>query len=194
MAILSSSKPFLLALGLTAAASASLAENIQVKTGLWAGTSVTTVNGKTLQMPNMGNGPAAQEWQRMQQAAKQFGLPEGGTPSLSCERKGSYDGREMLAKEKTGSDCKFDLLEQRRDGARFSLQCKMPQGGTSTGKGEVTILNGTEARITATSRAEVQGQVLNLEWKSVSKWIGADCAHPPAGIDPSWVENDDAGQ
>jgi len=58
----------------------------------------------------------------------------------------------------------------------------------------VTILNGgTEARMTMSSRADIQGKPLNVEMKSVSKWIGADCAHPPAGIDPSWVDRDTEG-
>jgi len=178
-------------LGLLAAAAAR-AENVQVKPGLWAQSNITTVNGKQMQMPNLGAG--AQEYQRIQQAAKQIGLPEGGIPSLSCERKGSYDARELLAKEKMASECKFDVLDQRRDGARFSLRCQMPQGGVSQGSGEVTILNGgTEARMTMSSRADIQGKPLNVEMKSVSKWIGADCAHPPAGIDPSWVDRDTEG-
>jgi len=133
------------------------------------------------------------EYQRIQQAAKQLGLPEGGIPSLTCEHKGSFDAREMLAKEKMASECKVDVLDQRRDGARFSLHCQMPQGGTSQGSGELTILNGgTEARMSVSSRGEVMGKPLNVEMKGVSKWIGADCAHPPAGIDPGWVENEDA--
>jgi hypothetical protein len=185
----SSSKNRLLLAAACLAAAAAHAEPTQVKPGLWAQAVSTTVNGKPLKMPNMGDGPAAQEWKRIQQAMKQFGLPEGWQPGLSCQRESSVDARDLIAKDKMASGCKFDVLEQRRDGGRFSMRCQLPEG-VSQGSGEVTVTNGTEARFDSRSRMETGGQAVSLETKVVSKWVGPDCAHPPAGIDPSWVQQD----
>jgi hypothetical protein len=184
-----SNKPFLLAAALLAAASVSQAEPVQVKPGVWAFAVTTTINGRPLPMPALGDGPAAQEWRRMQQLVKQFGLPEGGHPGLACQRESAIDVRQLIAKDELASKCKIDLLEQRRDGGRFSLNCQSADG-VAQGKGEATVINGTEARVSATSHAVMHGQALDMETRTVSKWVGPDCQHPPAGIDPSWIQSD----
>jgi hypothetical protein len=190
MNFISPRKSLVLALGLLSATSATFADTLQVRQGLWVSSTIITLNGQPMEMPDMGGGAAGQEWQRMQQVAKQLGLPPSGMVSFNCERKGVYDLREELAKQNKDATCKIDLLDQRRDGARFAMHCQSPQYGASEGKGEATVLNGTEARYAMTGHAVVMGKPMNTEIKSVDKWIGADCAHPPAGIDPSWVDRD----
>lgn len=167
------------------------AQTIEARPGLWAEAHVSTLNGK--RMPSILDIQGAlkpQERAAIVNAMNQLGLPAGWAPALSCASTSSYDVQ-ALAKSAGDGACTVSIIEQRRDGARFAVSCTGQLNGK--GQGEVKVLNQVQAESRYSMDGTYQGQPVKFEQKSQSKWIGADCSHPPQGIDPSWLKQGNAG-
>ena len=161
---------------------------------MWATANQTLINGK--KVPGLldikGGGIDPQQRQAMVQAMQQLGLPAGWSPNLSCETATQVSVQEQLRKAKM-EGCQVDVTEQRLDSLKFKLACTPKAGanelgaGALQGTGEVTGIGSSEVKMGYRAQTTVQGKPWRFDSESVSKWVGADCKRPPAGVDPAWV-------
>jgi len=177
---------------LAAGATAALAQTYPARPGLWASAHQATMDGKKLPgQLDIKGGMSPQQRQAIIQAMAQLGLPAGWSPSLSCETATQVSVQETLRKAQMDG-CKVNVTDQRSDSLRFKMSCTPTAGqgahmGPMSGTGEVTGIGGQEVKMGTRIQASIQGRMVNYESQTVSKWVGADCKHPPAGLDPSMV-------
>jgi len=173
--------PCIAALG---AATAS-AQTLEIRPGLWADAHLTTINGKkTPSILDIKGALKPADRAAIESAMQKIGLPAGWSPAMSCAANGTYDPATIARGASTGA-CTVTVTEQRRDGARFTVACTGEL--TGRGQGHVSITDKAQAETAFSMDATYKGQPIKFEQKGLSKWIGADCEHPPAGIDASWM-------
>lgn len=163
------------------------ARALDVKSGLWASASSTTVDGKPQPSSfERDSGLSASEVREVRAAMREAGLPEGWEPQLICVKAGGLDPQAAL-RELGPHGCHAEALQPGREALKYAVRCKGPDS-SGNGQGEVTVRQGSESRGVLRVSLVHQGRPLRYEQQWVGKWLGADCQHPPAGIDPAWVE------
>ncbi len=184
------------ALSVSLAALQAMAQPLDLKPGLWVSASRNLINGEDpggarLFMSSLDSATAA----KVRAAMKRFGLPEGWTPSLSCMTMANFDPQAVAARA-AEQGCS-PQVKARADKVEFAGRCTrdLPQPLPGTGTRRVnTTVSGEVVRVSAgetTSRtravSDIGGRQTVMESRDISKWVGADCEHPPTGIDPSWL-------
>jgi hypothetical protein len=163
------------------------AQTIPAKPGLWAASTVVTINGK--QMPTRFDFKGAlteQQKSAIRQAMAQLGLPKNGNPSLICSTATEVDLQQMMADARSHG-CVPTVTDRARDHISFNLACKTPQGLTAAGNGSATGINTDRVNYAYAMKGVADGTPVTYEARQVQQFVGPDCQHPPAGIDPQWI-------
>ncbi|TAK77009.1 MAG: DUF3617 family protein [Aquabacterium sp.] len=161
------------------------AQSLDARPGLWAEASSSIINGKA--MPtifDVKGGLPAGEKARIKQVMAKLGLPPNWNPKLQCLTKASFDSAEVI--RKAAASCPSPSVKARGNEISYSARCQ-EQGTEAQVTGNVRAVSDTEIRSNSRVEAQVQGQKVVSEHQTVSKWLGADCTQPPAGIDPQWL-------
>ena len=161
------------------------AQSVPSRAGLWVEASEAKINGNAA--PTMLDIDGAMDEQTrsgIKQAMRKYGLPAGWNPSLSCITAQELNVQQWI--KKTSKNCGNLSTKQSGDKVTFSGTCAMG-GQTATVKGSAQFNGDKEVVHEARVEGTYQGKPVVSETRSVSKWVGADCNNPPAGIDPAWL-------
>ncbi|MEK8085908.1 DUF3617 family protein [Aquabacterium sp. A3] len=166
------------------------AQTLPGRPGLWIESTSGTMNGNAL--PGLeatleAYGPEVHT--RVRAALKRYGLPLDGAPSLKCLSSADFDVDAVLRKAR--QECPGAQVEKTATGVKYRGTCQGQSGTTASVEGEVRMsAKGDEI----VSNNRVSGQFMKgryvSEHRSIQKWIGGDCSHPPAGVDREWLTMD----
>lgn len=161
------------------------AQSVTTKAGLWIVANKTTINGKKIPGILDVTGISESDKQKIRNAMKNAGLPTDSNPAFYCQQSDTIDINDVLKKVQT--DCPNPSVKVSGSKISYNGKCHTDKGDADV-SGIITILSKTESRSQMDASINVQGQQLKMHQQDVSKWIGANCDVPPAGIDPMWLK------
>ena len=165
---------------------AAQAQMIPAKPGLWASSTVVTINGKPAPtLFNVRGALTEPQVAAIRSAMTRLGLPKNGNPSLVCSTASEVDLQAVMA-DARARGCAPIVTDRGQDHINFDLACKTPQGN-ATGKGSVTGINTDRVNYSFVMKGVISGAPVSFESRQVDQFVGPDCQNPPPGIDPKWI-------
>ena len=163
------------------------AQTVPTKSGLWASASSVVLNGKP--MPTIFDIKGIPEAKKTQlrQAMAQAGLPAGWNPSLDCQTETEVDLQAMMAKMQADG-CTPKITSNTGSRITGTMDCAA-DGTKGHGTVEVTGIGSTAVTYLMTMTGTINGAPMTYKATTISKFIGADCAHLPPGIDAGTLSN-----
>src|SRR5512139_258282 len=148
------------------------ADALQVKTGLWETTTVTTSSGFSLPAEAAANMPPARRAQ-MEQMMKQMG---SRGPQTSRERScvTDKDLKEGAFRGASGNDqqnCKYTQVSATPRHQEITFQCSS-EGHSGTGRLVIDAIDSTHIRGTI----DVKSDAVSMNIKLTGQWLSASCA------------------
>jgi Protein of unknown function (DUF3617) len=159
---------------LTAVLPALAADTLNVKTGLWETTTVTTMSGvamPTLPAAALEKMPPAQRAQ-MEQMMKQFGGkgPTSRTSKECVTEKDLKEGAFRAARENQDKDCKYTILTATSKRQEMTFKCSDDSAAT----GKFVIEAGSSSSVHGVM--DMKSTRMSMNVKIDARWLSSSCA------------------
>lgn len=164
-----------------------MAQNLQIKPGLWAHASVRLWNGADLAPYIFSPAMTAEEKQQRSQFLAQLKLPPKWELELRCQPQADalQQETEKLWLVPT-LNCQVEKQSKNSNHVQVLHTCDSAEF-----KGSVTydvqVHAQVEIKEQVTTRSQLNNAPLEMVGKSQSKWLGADCKKLPKGAKQAWL-------